>query len=103
MIFAKINGKKLVKYPYWMSDLHEENPSSSYDDRFNVAEWYAQTDAASQTTDKVVEVVMQEIPAHDPETQNVVYADEPKYVNGGWVLGCKIVTRPTVEPTHDPE
>lgn len=65
MQYAKVNNNTLLEYPYTMVDLHKENPSSSYDNRFSLPEWYSQTEKAVNTGNKIVEVFVEDAPEID--------------------------------------
>lgn len=55
--YAKVLNKKIIAHPYDFLDLCKENPNTTYDDRFTVQEWYAQTEDAKvgYTLQEVIE------------------------------------------------
>lgn len=98
MQYAKINNNTLLEYPYTISDLHKENPSSAYDDRFSLPDWYSQTEQAINRGNKIVEVFSEEGPEIDVTTQNIIQASVPSFSQNEdkWVLAW-IVTAKSAE------
>lgn len=98
-MFAKTNNTDLIKYPYTLADLREENPYSRYDGRFTLAEWYAQTEDAASTGSAVVEVVIADQPEYDSTTHYLRQQTTPELIDGVWTIGWDIVERPPVIET----
>ena len=92
MAYIKINGENIIKFPYDWADLYTENPFSSYDSRFDLAGWYAQTEEAAATGNSVVEVEIQQVPAHDARTQKILQ-QSPQLVSGVWTVGYDIIEK----------
>jgi hypothetical protein len=87
-MFAKIQNNQVVKYPYSWADLELDNPSTSFDDRFDLAGWYALTEASSEST--LVEVIIPNRPSTTSE-QKLSTASEPVLVDGHWQLQWSVV------------
>lgn len=98
MIYAEIQNNQIVlKYPYSKTDLHLDNPSSEYDDRFTLVEWYAQTEKASSNNSALVEVAISDCPSYDPNMQTAQQASLPELVDDVWTVGW-VVTNATITP-----
>lgn len=93
MIYAKINGSDLIKFPYKWDDLKQENPFTYYDNRFDLISWYAQTEEAETTGNEIVLVTIQAIPEIDSNTQNLVQPESPVLENGEWTLRYGVVDK----------
>lgn len=96
MGFAKVKDDQIIQYPYTYYDLCTENPSTRYDSRRTVPEWYALSDEAVESGSQVVDVVLAPSPEYDDATYYAVQKNAPELVEGVWVLGWDIVERPPV-------
>jgi hypothetical protein len=94
-MYAKTHNTDLIKYPYTVTNLQEENPYSNYDSRFTLPEWYAQTEEAFNTGYVVNDVVRATEPDYTSDTHYLSEKTNPELVEGVWVLGWNIVERPT--------
>lgn len=95
MKYAKVNGEELVKYPYTWGDLAEENPYTLYDSRFDLPEWYAQTEEGISSGNDIVEVTVQDPPEIDDATQKIIFdkLKQPSFENGVWVIAYDVVEK----------
>lgn len=93
MKYAKVNGEELVKYPYTWGDLAAENPYTLYDSRFNLPEWYVQTEEGVSSGNEIVEVIVQDPPEVDYSTQKLVFNSQPSLKNGEWVIDYDVVEK----------
>ena len=98
MLYARINYAKvktyniLIQFPYSFTDLKNENPNMEYDDRFDLPQWYAQTQDAITNNCKIVEV-FDIIPLpenYNHLTQTAIKMTLPVLVDNQWVLGWNI-------------
>ena len=69
MLYAKVDGDSLFIFPYTPQNLKDENNQTNYDDRFDLAGWYKQTEEALKTSYLVVEVNFLDKPNFDEQTQ----------------------------------
>lgn len=86
MKYAKVNDSTVIKYPYDMVDLEQENPNTSYDSRHTVAEWYNLTEESEKTGNKVVEVSLEKEPNADRNEYRVYLNEIPSLIDNSWVL-----------------
>lgn len=93
MLFAKIKNNSIVQFPYGWDTLFTENPNSTYDNRFSLAEWYAQTELAITEEDSVVEVTEEPAPEFDAATHNLSKQANPTLVDDVWVLGWNVTAK----------
>ena len=93
MEYVKTHLTTIVKFPYTFNNLQEENPSTNYDNRFTLPEWYAQTEDAI-TNNYTVEIVTEDsIPTIDPNTQMLEIMTVPINVAGNWTIGWNIIEK----------
>lgn len=93
MQYAKINNGQILKFPYTMEALREDNPTTIYDDRFTVLQWFAQTEEATRDGAEVVEVLDGVQPSFDPATQKLSLQDTPVFENGTLVFPWVVIAR----------
>ncbi len=93
MLFAKVNTSNLIQFPYSWTNLVEENPSSSYDNRFTLVEWYQQTEEGTSTGNLIVPVEELERPTFDLSIQNIIKHTLPTLVEGSWNIGWTITNK----------
>jgi hypothetical protein len=85
--YVKVSkNNEVLVYPYTMGTLMEENPSSIYDGRFSIAEWFSQTEVGLVGDIKVMPVEFGTQPDTDPFTQNLVLEETPTLVGDSWIL-----------------
>jgi hypothetical protein len=90
-MYAKILNNQLIKYPYQLKELLEENPYTRFDDSIDLPTLYSRTEDAANTGASIVEIVYAEIPTLNSNSERVVFDDLPTLINGAWVLGNTIV------------
>lgn len=90
MIFAKVNGTTVIKYPYTMDSLREENPYTNYGDNNSVEYWYPMTEDAVKTGCSLVEVELLPKPEVSDYYKIAIQDFVPKIVNNKWVLDWTI-------------
>ena len=95
--YAKINSSSLLEFPYTWVSLKQENPTSEFDDRFTLEEWYAQTKEAIDTGNTIVIVQEPNQPQTDFNNYSLIKFQEPALVNGTWVLGWTQVEKSAEE------
>ena len=100
MQYAKVNNTTLLEYPYTIVNLYKENPSSSYDGRFSLPEWYSQTEQAANTGNEIVEVfVVEKAPEIDYATQNIHQNLTPSFnqTENKWVFDWTVTAKTAEE------
>jgi hypothetical protein len=94
--YAKVKTYNIViQFPYSFTDLRNENPNTEYDDRFDLPQWYAQTQDAIINNCKIVEV-FEVIPLpenYNQFTQNAIKMILPVLLDNQWILGWDIVPK----------
>lgn len=95
-MYAKIKDDKVVKYPFTLTDLHEENPFTKFENisfeispEEEIISLYASTDAGLEGN-SLVKVVIAPRPAADPLKKRVLNA-EPTLEDGVWTDNWKVV------------
>jgi hypothetical protein len=91
MYFIKVKGEVVEKYPYTMQDLRNENPSTQYDSRYSISEWYSMTENGISSQSKVFKVEILPIPIHDLELYYPKIKSIPTFENNKWVLGWDLI------------
>jgi hypothetical protein len=83
-MYAKIKDNQLVQYPYGFGELQADNPYTN----FNGTEVYAafQGTEANLAGATLEQVVTQEHPQYDSNTQKVSLSSVPSFENGQWLL-----------------
>lgn len=85
-MFAKIRNNQVVEFPYNWDQLLVENPSTVFDKRFSLIDWYAKTEAA-QDGSELVEVVRESpMPSIDWATETADRSETPQLVGDTWKL-----------------
>ena len=93
MLFARVNADVCVKFPYDQNTLQEENPHTSFDFSIPLPELFAPTEAALDTGDEIVEVVIDDDPGYITADKVAVRATIPTLINGVWTLDWNIVAK----------
>lgn len=101
-MFAKIKDNKIIKYPYTLSDLYEDNPHTNFGIETNVAEIFPNTEAATLYGYTLVKVIDEPIPAINPNKHRIEPM-EPKLLEGVWVRKWQIVDKTEEELAKDYE
>jgi len=96
MNYLKVKDNLILKFPYTYSDLLQENPSSNYDDRFTLPEWYSVTEECRQTGASVVEFQIVEQPIFDPAVYEAELNLPPIFVDGAWVANWVLKELPVL-------
>jgi hypothetical protein len=98
-LLAKIKNNIVETYPYTKEHLLEENPNSSYDDRFSLKEWFEQTEQALQHGYILAEVqlIMPTQQEYTPRLQNYAIKTIPELLDGVWVLGYTLSDKTQAE------
>jgi hypothetical protein len=88
---AKVNGISLLKYPYSLSDLMDENRFTRYDNRYSLIEWYSKTSEAVENNYRLVEVIIANPPEHNSDTHYIVQRATPELIDSTWTLRWDII------------
>lgn len=91
MQYAKVNNNTVIKFPYYSSDLHKENPHTAFDSKYSLEENFAKTQAAIRTGDTVVAVAFLPCPKHDQKTHYVNQKTFPELVENVWVFPWEVL------------
>jgi len=95
MLYAKVKNTHVLEFPFTWELLLAENPNTLFDNQFDLVNWYAKTEAATDGS-SVVEVILSSIPADiDWATQIADRAEIPIFINGIWELSWNV--RPKTE------
>ena len=95
-MFAKVKNTELVKYPYTVLDLQEENPFTNYGYNPNLIELFPQTEEALNNGYSIVEVEV--LPKLIVTRLQKLVQDIPKrQTNGNWQVGWIIQDKTTEE------
>lgn len=94
MYYAKVNSSGVLKFPYSWKELQDENPSTNFDNRFDLVGWYSQTNDAAQLSASLVPVRVEVVePEYDSRTQKISHAPLPVFENGEYVLKMLILQK----------
>lgn len=93
MLFARVNTGGCVKFPYTQDTLQEENPHTSFDFSIPLPELFAPTEAALDTGDEIVEVVIDDDPGYVTADKVAVRATTPTLIDGIWTLDWDIISK----------
>ena len=97
MTYAKVLNGGVIDFPYTWEILKTENPHSTFDDRFSLPEWYAQTQNCTETGSSIVEVSTLAMPVVDVALFNMEPPSTPELVDGSWVLRWKVIDKTAEE------
>ena len=87
-VYAKINQlNEVEKYPYTFDDLKDENPSTSYDGRLSLFDWFHLTEEGTSGK-RLVEVIEtgDVSEEYDFRTQKIIRSSTPVCDNDVWKL-----------------
>lgn len=82
-MYAKILNDQLLKYPYTLNDLQQENPLVNYSIVVNIIRAYADTQTAKNDGSFLVEITPTPFPTYDRSTKKVRELS-PALVSGMW-------------------
>lgn len=92
MNYAKIKNNQVVKYPYCLTDLHEENPNQNFDPPYDFDALYALTPEGKTGEFSVVFVNYSAEPVFDSTTQRICISSNPPYLqNEKWFVDWVIL------------
>ncbi len=93
MMIAKVKGDKLLKFPYFISDLSSENNNTKFDDRHDIFGWFNLTDLHLVNGEDLVNVEPESMPAVDFSKNKAILGSAPVYKNGRWVFEYSVEAR----------
>ena len=101
-VYAKINQlNEVEKYPYTFDDLKDENPSTSYDGRLSLFDWFHLTEEGTSGKRLVEVITTNEISEeYDMRTHKIIMSNSPVCDDGVWKLKY-IPTAKTEEEIKD--
>jgi hypothetical protein len=89
-MYAKINGTSVIKFPYSWDDLKSENNNTRYSGKKTLPEWYAITEEGLESSNEIVEVVLEDLPADtDLFIVSIEGRNDPTLIDGVWVSTIK--------------
>lgn len=91
MTYGKIKDNSIEIYPYSYSNLYSDNPYTSFDNRYDLSEWYAQTEDAIQKGYSLVEVHELAVPDYNTTTHRIEAKSTPELIDGRWIIDWDIV------------
>jgi hypothetical protein len=98
-MFVKVKNSEVIKYPYDMSDLLNDNPHTNYDDRYDLLGWFILTDSHVKNQEELVEVELVPQPENTDETKKFVNLG-PVLENGIWKERWDLIDK-TLEELED--
>jgi hypothetical protein len=90
-VYAQIKDNVIVKFPYTLGDLIEENPFSKFPEDTDVALLFPDTVLALENGLELVEVEFQSEPQFDAKVEKIQRAAQPSLVNGKWIYPYQVV------------
>mgnify|MGYP003342715543 CR=1 FL=1 len=93
MMIAKVKGDKLLKFPYFMSDLSSENNNTNFDGRHDIFGWFKLSDLHLVNGEDLVEVKQEPVPDVDFSKNKATFGATPVFKDGCWVFECFIEAR----------
>ena len=94
-VLAKVKGDTLIKFPYTLGSMMEENPYTDFGADPDVVTLYPNTDDALMYGYTLVGVVYDPPAQFDPTIEAVEYAKAPTLIDGQWRVAS--VVRPLTE------
>ena len=91
--YAEVQGEKLIRYPYTIEALREENPSTFYPYDVDWGAMFPLTETAINNGYTLTPVVMQDNPAYVEKTQKIVADEQPVMVDGVWTIRRLVVDK----------
>lgn len=96
-VYAEVNGTTLVKFPYTLGSLMEDNPYTNYGPAPDLEVIFPQTNTAIQNGYTLVPVTYFPEPAFDPATQNCVQNVHPTLIDGVWTVSWSVTEKTPAE------
>lgn len=96
-VYAEVNGTTLIKFPYTIGSLMEDNPYTNYGPDPDLKTIFPQTETAIQNGHMLVPVTYSLKPTFDPEIENCIQNSQPILVNNNWVLDWTITAKTSEE------
>lgn len=101
-MYAEVQGKTLILYPYLFSTLQAQNPYTNYGDNYDVTYWFPMTQTAIDNGYTLAPVTILPQPSYDANNQMCTQNANPTLVDGVWTLGWTVSTMtPEQKAAHD--
>jgi hypothetical protein len=88
-MYAKILNNAVVKYPFTLVELEQENPYTKYNMDVDLIDIYPKTETGTRENSFLVEVHSSTPPSFNPALEKIVESN-PVLSNGQWVQNCVI-------------
>jgi len=85
-IYIKVKGNDAIQYPYNRVALQLDNPSTSYDERYDLLDWFSQTETALIHGYTLEEVVKGDVPVINHSIERNAEDAHPTLIEGVWVI-----------------
>ena len=92
-MFAKIQNTTVLKYPYTLFDLQNENPYTNFGSFEDLKALYDKTEDAEKNNATLEFVSIDETPSYDEAIQNCVLIHFPILKNNAWVFSYEIIEK----------
>jgi hypothetical protein len=90
---AKIKGNDVLILDYGFKELLEENPHSSFDDRFSLEEWFNSTEAHTVDGYELVDVESTTPPNYNSNTHTLFQSTTPTVSDGKVIYAWTVVEK----------
>lgn len=90
-MYAKIKNNTVIKFPYGIKELLEDNPYTNYDYGIDVAEVFMYTDESMIKGCQLVQVLQNPAPEYFINSQKIIQSLTPVLIDSDWVLEWQIV------------
>lgn len=84
-VYAQVKDDQILKFPYTLGDLIEENPFTRFDQNVDLVATFLSTELAIKDNLHLVEVEYLPVPEYDLRTQKIQRAEFPELIDGKWV------------------
>jgi len=93
--YVKLKGNEVIKFPYDLVDLQNENPYTNYGDRDDFWNIFPETENAKNNGYTLSQVIVSDIPDINWIIQNAKLPEVPTLTNGEWTADWIIFDRTT--------
>jgi len=90
-MYAKVKNNTIIKFPYGIIELLEDNPYTKYDYEIDVAEVFTHTEECMLRGCQLVQVLHSPAPEYIISSQKIIQASTPVLIDGDWIIEWIIV------------